>query len=392
MRRAAILAAGLLCALAPGAASPAEDGPGAARAPKEFFKGKVVSFKGRRIEIAYDFADPGQAEDWMPTYPFLSPPTSGGWRVEAGSMRGDGYAGYRHRAVFDGDVKLVATVSSEDAKNFGAVVLDEDHSQFTLFALADTVFSLRDHKPPLQHMVTTFLPAGSGPGGSTEWRYVQTAYEPRISSDPLEVTVRKKGALNEFRIGPSGRLAGADKEARVGPRMGAAFYTLGARVVVRKAVVSGVLDAAWLRASGIAFEDNVPEDTDPMEGEKGKDAGGASPDGRPAEGADWTALLRRVSDPAATKDDREKAADALAATKDRAVLRPLIDLLYSDTDPLARELAARVFRAVSGKETGYRAESPKEFRLKAMPRVWEVWYAVKEQLEKEEREKKAKEK
>ena len=87
---------------------------------------------------------------------------------------------------------------------------------------------------------------------------------------------------------------------------------------------------------------------------------------------------------------REKAADALAATKERQALRPLIDLMYRDDDPLGRDLAARVFKAVSGKETGYKADTPKEIRMKAMPRVWDAWYSVKEALEKEE--KKGKEK
>lgn len=376
-----------LCLHAP-VPAPAE-GPVAVSA-KEFFRGRLLSLEGRRITLQYDFSDPAQAGDWMPTYPFLRPSTSGGWRVEAGALRGDGNAGWRHRAVFDGELKLEATLSSEDARNFGAMVLDEDRPVFDLFSLADTQFAMLDRKPPLMHMVTTFLPPGQGPGGSTEWRYVETGYEPRIGAKPLDITVRKKGAANEFRFAGTGRLAGNDKEVRVGPRLVPGFYTLGSRVVVAKAVVSGVLDAKWLREAGIAFEDRVPPDGDPPIAGKDTelppppDAGaGAAPGAPPA----WNDLLRRVGDGSLPKEEREKAGDELGASKERRALRPLIDILYRDEDAVGRDAAYRAFRGITGKEFGYRADAPKDSRLKAMVRIWDAWYAAKDQMEKEERKK-----
>lgn len=373
-------------------------GGGAPKPLKDLFKGKVVSVKGRRIDIAYDFSDPVQAQDWASSYPFLRPATSGGFRLDGKALRGDGNAGWRHRAVFDGDLRLTATIACEDAKNFGAVVMDEDRTQFDLFGLADTVFSLMDRKAPLQHMLTTFLPSGQGAGGNTEWRYVATSYEPRVGTDPLEISVRKRGAMNEFRFGASGRLSGNDREARVGGRLAVAFYVLGSKVVVTKASVSGVLDAKWLREQGAAFEDSTPEDPDPLEGEKEKPKdpappAGGGPDAKgPAAGTEWAVLAGKLGNPSLPKEEREKAAAALVEGKERLALRAMIDLMYNEEDLLGRDLAARVFRGISGKETGFRADLPKDARLKVMPRVWDVWYGVKEQLDREEAKKKDKDK
>lgn len=163
MRRVPALAAALLLLAAP--AVPQDGGLGA-KTVKDLFKGKVVSVKGRRVEVSYDFSDPAQAGDWVSTYPFVRPAASGGFRVEGKALRGDGYGGWRHRAVFDGEVRLAATLSSEDARDFGAVVLDEKGTQFDLFSHSDTVFSAMDRKNPLQNMITTFQPAGQGPGGT----------------------------------------------------------------------------------------------------------------------------------------------------------------------------------------------------------------------------------
>jgi hypothetical protein len=391
MGRTLVLAALLL--LAPAAAP--QDGAPAAKTVKDLFKGKVVSVKGRRIEVSYDFADAAQAEDWAPAYPFVRPAASGGFRVDGKALRGDGYAGWRLKAVFDGDMKLSATLSSEDARDFGALALDEMGTQFNLYSLSDTTFSALDRKNPLQNMITTFQPAGKGPGGNTEWRYVKTSYEPRIGTAPFEMTIRKKGVLNEFRFG-AGRLAGEDKETKVGPRLAAAFFTLGARVVISKASVSGVLDAEWLKDQGVLFEDTVPEDPDPLEpekGDKGKDPAPApGPDAKaPPPTGEWPILAGKVLNGSLPRDEREKAADALIESKEKRAVRPMIDAMYRDDDAIARELGNKVFKGITGKDAGYKADLPKDARVKIMPRVWTVWYELKEQIDREDA-KKAKEK
>ncbi len=371
----------------------APPGAAAAKGVRDLFRGKVVSLKGRRIEVSYDFSDPAQAQDWTASYPFLKPAASGGFRVEGKALRGDGNSGWRHRAVFDGELKLTATISCPDAQNFGAFVADEDRTQFDLFALADTYFSLLDRKRPLQHMITTFQPSGQGPGGSTEWRYVQAGYEPHVGGDPLEISVRKRGALNEFRFG-TGRLAGADRETKVGPRLAAGLYAMGARVVVAKAAIAGVLDAAWLRQQGAAFEDTVPEDPDPLEPEKEKPrepAPAAGDPKAPDAAPEWAALAAKVANASLQREEREKAAEALIEMKERRALRTMIDLFYREEDLVGRDIGNRVFKAISGKETGLRPDLPRDARLKLMPRVWETWYAVKDQLDRED-SKKGKEK
>jgi hypothetical protein len=383
MRLLAGLAATLLVAFP----APGQDGAPSGKALQDLFKGKVVSVKGRRVELAYDFSDAIQAADWASAYPFVRPASSGGFRIDGKALRGDGYCGYRHRAVFDGEVRLAATLSSEDARDFGALVIDEDRTQFDLFSVCDTVFSQLDRKNPLQTMITTFQPAGQGPGGSTEWRYVKTTYEPRIGTAPFDLAVRKRGAMNEFRFA-GGILSGSDKETKVGPRLAAAFFTLGARVVVTKATLSGVLDAGWLKEQGVAFENVVPEDPDALEPEKAKEPEAKAPAGG---GADWSPLAAKVLNASLPKEEREKAADALVETKERRAARPMIDAMYREEDPVGRELGNRVFKGLTGKETGYRADLPKEARVKAMARVWDVWYAVKDQIDREEA-KKAREK
>lgn len=381
------LAAPLLLALATAPAL-AEDPPAAAKPAREFFRGHVASFEGRRIRIEYDFKDDAQAGDWLFTYPFLKPPTSGGWRVGQGAMRGDGNAAWKHRAVFDGDVKVTATLSTEDAKNLGVLVLDEDRPVYDIFALADTHFALLDRKPPLMHMVATFQQPGEGPGGSTEWREVQSGYEPRLGGLPFDLQVRKQGGRNELKFAGSGRLSGEDKGVRVGPRLVPAFYTLGSRVVITKVTVSGLLDAKWLRESGVAFEDRAPPDPDPPLGEKEKDPASPPPAAGPtASTGSWEGFVRKIADAGVAKAEREKAADDLVATKERRAMRPLIDVLYNDEDPTGREVAYRAFKGLSGKDPGFRADAPKEARLKAMPRVWELWYSVKDALDREEKKK-----
>ena len=391
MRRVSALALALLLGAAPAGA---QDGGLGAKTVKDLFKGKVVSVKGRRVEVSYDFSDPVQAEDWVSTYPFLRPASNGSFRIEGKALKGSGYAGWRMKATFDGDLRLVATISSEEARDFGAIVLDEKGSQFDLFSLSDTVFSGLDNKDPLQNMITSFLPAGGGPGGSTVWRYVKTSYEPRVGTAPFEMTVRKRGAMNEFRFG-AGRLSGEDKETRVGPRMAPGFFTLGSRVTVAKATVSGVLDAEWLKDQGVVFEDTVPEDPDPLEPDKGGDKAKdptPGPDAKvpnPATG-DWMLQAGKVLNGSLPRDERERAGDALIDSKEKRAARPMIDAMYSD-DQVAREIGARVFKGLSGKEIGFKPALPKDERVKAMQKAWMVWYELKDQIDKEDA-RKAKEK
>jgi len=393
--RRAILLAGLLLPFLASPAAPtasAQDAPAPTKvAPASFFKGKVASLDGRRIELSYDFADPAQAADWIHTHPFVRPATTGGWRVEQGALRGDGNAGWRHRATFDGEVTLKGMVSSEDARNFGALVLDEERSTFTIFALADATFTLLDRRAPLEHMITTFKDAGQGPGGSTEWRYVQTAYEPKIGSGEIEITVRKKGPQNDFLFAGTGRLSGKDVEATVGPKLAPAFYTLGSRVVIRRVTVAGVLDAAWLRKNDIAFEDRVPEDPNAPP----PDAAPTDAKGRPGGGdaaTEWVELVRKIADRSLSREEREGAADALTELKEKRAVRYLIDVLYDDDDETGREVAHKAFKGIVGKDGGYRYNAPREFRLKAMPRVWEYWYSLRELIEKEEKKARDKDK
>ncbi len=364
---------------APDGGAVAQDGGPAGVQPQAFFKGKVLSMKGRRIELSYDFQDPAQIADWTHTHPFLTPPTTGGWRVEGGALRGEGSCAARHRAVFDGDVAVEATISSEKARDFGAVVISEEGTTFTLFSLNDAYFSFKDGRLPNEHMVTTFLPAGTGPGGTTFWRYVQTVYEPRVGADPVKISLRKKGANNEFRFAGTGRLGGDDVEARVGPAFFPAFYVIESRAVVKDVKVSGILSTAWLRQNGIAFEDTVPEG--PKPGDPPPAAGG--PPSR-VEDAPWRALAAVVANGSLSREEREKAAKDLIATKEKRAVRAMIDILYNEADEDGREIAYGVFKGISGKDAGYRPTGDAEARQKSMENVWKVWLALRTAAEREE--------
>ncbi len=384
------------------AEGPTAPGPAPTAAPKgvaasAYFKGKVVSQKGRRIELSYDFADPAQAGDWTPAHPFLEPPTSGGWRVEGGALRADGNGAFRHRAVFHGDVRIRATLSCEDARNYGALVIDAEGATFDLFALADAFFSIKDRRLGHEHMITTFLPPGSGAGGATAWRYVQTGRDPRLTGEAIKIDVRKRGAMNEFLFAGTGRLSGNDVEAKVGPRMWPAFYTLGSRVVVDDATISGALDAAWLRQEGIEFDEKAPEEPPPEDPAPTPAAGPGAPGAPPvppavAPGTDWIRFAEKVADAGASRGEREAAANAIIASKERRAARRMIDLLYADDDATGRDLGIKVFRALVGKDGGYNAAAQPDDRKKSMPAVWKAWYPVRDALEKEDKAKASKEK
>ncbi len=65
----------------------------------------------------------------------------------------------------------------------------------------------------------------------------------------------------------------------------------------------------------------------------------------------------------------------------------MIDLLYREEDPTGRELGYKVFKAISGKDPNYKPDSSKEARIKSMQLVWEVWYSVRDQIEREDAKK-----
>jgi hypothetical protein len=381
--RASVLAAaalGLGVAAAPPAA-PAQDAPPAAGSPPSaHFRGKVVSMKGRRIELSYDFSDPVQAGDFAAATPFVAPPSSGGWRIESGALRGEGSCAFRLKAVFEGEVRVEATISSERARDYGVVVMSEDSPTLTLFALADRFFSLKDNRNPLQHQITTFLPPGAVGGADTAFRYVHTTWEPAVGPESIKIDVRKKGPRNDFTFATAGKLGGEDKEAVVGPRLGAAFYCIDSRAVVDDVRISGVLCPKWLKQVGIAFDDKTPTE-DPSPAPSNGGAAGKAP------AADGSALARKVADRSLPRDEREAAAKALIETKDRKQMRPLITVMYEEDDKVGRELAALAFKGLGGKETGFRHDASPEARLKAMVRVWNVWLDVRDQMEKDEKKK-----
>jgi hypothetical protein len=375
------LATGASAFVGEGATPALAEGPAATTAtPQSVFRGKVESFKGRRIELRYDFADAVQGEDWAEVHPFVLPPRQGGWRIEGGALRGSGSVSYRLRAVFDGDVSLEATMDSEKGKDFGAAVISEEGSTFTLFSVNDAFFSIRDNSLPNQHMVTTFLPSGTGPGGTTYWRYVQRTYEPRVAPGKVRISLRKKGAANEFKFGEGGTLAGNDVEATVGPEYSPAFCILESNAVVTGVKVTGVLSAAWLRSKNIPFEELEPKEPETPAATGPGAAAGADSDA-------WKALVRIVTDATKPKEDREKAAKDLVAGKEKRAVRPMIDLMYSDEDEVGREVGLFVLRGISGKDPGYRPSADKDTRLKSMDKVWAIWYGLRNLIEKEDAKK-----
>ncbi|MHC4923282.1 MAG: hypothetical protein ACYTG4_04300 [Planctomycetota bacterium] len=382
---------GLVAALAlaiPASASAApQEAAGEAasgRTIETFFKGKVKSVKGRAVTIEYDFSSKGQGADWASTYPFMSPGRSGGFRVETGSIIGNGNAGLRHRAVFDGDVTVEATLTSDSPRNIGVVMLSEDTNTFTLFSIADSVFTLMDKRMPQEHMITTFLPAGKGPGGSTEWRYVKTARKPRVEAGAVTVFARKKGPLNEFRFGSGGNLRGNDVEATVGPRLAASFFVLKGSVVVRDVRISGVLDQKWLKENNISYEAAATPTPEVKPETEKEPRGGTKPEAPVAsDGPDWRELVARVRDVNLTENERTAAAETLIEMKERWAARPMIDLLYSEDDTLGRKLGHKVFKALTRKDGGYNPRAPKDYRLKTMQKVWAVWFRLRTALEKE---------
>src|SRR5437762_2243622 len=155
-------------------ALPASAGDAALVPVEKFFKGKILKLDGRAIEIAYDFEDPGQLDDFEAAMPFRAIRTLTR-TLENGQLRLTGTGSLRHKSLFDKtSAGASATLVPIKTHDFGFAVTEEQESEvFTLYCLYDHYFSLGDGKDTRQNMIIKFIPRDpkANKEGQQDWRY-----------------------------------------------------------------------------------------------------------------------------------------------------------------------------------------------------------------------------
>jgi hypothetical protein len=104
-----------------------------------FFFGRVVSVRGRRVTLSYDFEEREQLKDFESVEPpglLASPPTKA--RIEEGRLVLGGSVALRHRAIGRGEIRAVVKGRLKQKGNVGALLTEPDNTAtFRLLNLFD---------------------------------------------------------------------------------------------------------------------------------------------------------------------------------------------------------------------------------------------------------------
>jgi hypothetical protein len=345
---------------------------------EDFFAGgRVVSFRGRRITLDYDWSDPACLADFVEANPFLQAP-SGGFEVSRGKLEARGVGALVHKGVFEADITVEAVVESETPWDIGVLLVQPGLTdRFLLFALSDRYFSRKDRQEPNQHMITVVGAEVTDGDEGSNFRYLTRTREPALEKGgPLEIAVAKSGDRNRFRFAGATLLA-ADRHGRF-PAVRPALYVLQSSMTVRSLSISGMLRESFLREKRIRFD---PDERDPVgpprieEPEAEPDppprrgGRGGRPWGRRTGGSEAMGLVAKLRDTGLPEAEREQAAGGLDRKNVKVdEFKALLDTLYSD-DLVTRSLAIAVLKRVTGKTLGYNPKAPEEHRRKTI-RSW----------------------
>ncbi len=354
----------------------AEDGPEPVTVGDFFSGGKVEQWKARRITITYDFSQEDVLQDFDVINPFLVL-ASGGFEVSDGALLAEGSNAFVFKGVFEADVTVDMTLTSETPRDLGLVLLASDLTdQFLLFSLADTFFSKKDRQKPLQHMITVVGARDGGGSGESLFRYLKRSRTPTLKAG-VEIEVRLEKRAKRNRLSFAGKTLSATDRYGSFPRVRPGLFVLKSKMTVTKLTISGRLTESFLKENGIEFD---PEEVDdqalPLEEVP---AAGAETEeeprrrgprrGRREDESDARGLVRKLRDGRLSDDEREEAAKGLSrknVKKDE--LKALIDCLYSD-DLTTRKLAILALKKTTGKTLGYNPKASEEARKKAV-RNW----------------------
>ncbi|MCG3133577.1 MAG: hypothetical protein HMLKMBBP_00770 [Planctomycetes bacterium] len=386
--RAGLLAAAGLAsaALAAGSAGSASAADGDAAPPavaglplQKFFGGKVLSLKGRTIEISYDFEDPGQLADFDAACPFRAI-ADAKWKHERGRVTFTGTGSMRHKAVFEDKVSMAAKFTPRKPRDFGFAATEDRESEiFTLYCCYDRYFSAGDNVHVPQNMVIKFLARDlKRADGMQDWRYCGSrGQNPEIRvGETYRVTMSRTGLESQMAIGDDftskGKEAGREM---VGIRL--AVYGYDASVEVDDLVLKGDLDPAFVAKHNLDLASWKPPVPPPAE-----TAGAAGEPAIPdsvrervrAQIADYpigtkpavlATLLRDEKLPASL---RAEAAEKAKSSGVKKIVPHLVEGLYSP-DVEARKLSFDVLKHLTGKNFAYRPEGPEDQRKKSVLQI-----------------------
>lgn len=384
--RASALAAAsaiLACAVfAPGASAgdePAVPPPAQPGIPvQNLFNGKVLSVKGRTVEIAYDFESAAQLADFGPSCPFRAIDDAK-FKHERGRVLFTGTGSMRHKAVFEDKVSMSAKFTPRKPRDFGFVASEDRESDiFTLYCCYDRYFSASDNVHIPQNMVIKFLARDlKNKDGMQDWRYCGSrGQNPEIrTGESYKVTMARNGLESQMTIGDAftskGKEAGREM---VGLRL--SVYGYDASFEVDDLVVKGDLDKDWIAKNNVDLASFKPPVAAPV------DAGGPAEPQIPdsvrerirTQIADYpvgtkppamAALLRDEKIPASLRLEAAEKAKSVASKK---IVPHLVDGLYS-ADLEARKLSFDVLKTLTGKTFSYRPEGPEDQRKRAIQQV-----------------------
>jgi hypothetical protein len=362
---------------APAPAAPAS--PGGKVPVEQFFKGRITKLDGLTIEIAYDFENPAQLDDFELSIPFRAIKTVAR-AIENGAVRITGTGSLRHKALFGKTAGASATLTPNKNHDFGFAVTEERESEvFTLYCLYDRYFGAGDNVKVPQNMIIKFIPRDpKSKDGRQDWRYCGSrGQKPEIErGQPYKVEIERGD--NQSRLVINDWESKGKEAARDLTSQAVALYAYDGDFKADDLVVRGTLDAGWVERNHLDLTTWKPSAPDANAAGAAKPAApGIAPDaaarvrakiaGWPSDTkpAEMAALLRDANVPEAL---RTEAAQKAADSGEKKLVPYLVDGLYAD-DEVSRRLSGDVLAKLAGKSFGYRAEAPEDQRKKAIQSI-----------------------
>jgi hypothetical protein len=379
--RACLLALAVLPLLAAAAAAD-DDEP----APKEklvpleeFFRGKVLTIKGSFVEIEYSFDSAAELRDFQDSIPFRAKKDVA-WKLEKGRVRLTGTGSMRHKAVFKDVAGATAEFQPVRNRDFGFAISEERESEvYTLYCVYDEYFGSTDNVFEPQNMIIKFLARDPkrNANGLQDWRYCGSrGQKPVIKrGGKYTVTAHREGLKSRLEIGDwvsKGKEAGRDLTA-----MMVSVYGYGADGRVLRLVVRGDLDPDFVARHKLDLapppEPEKPAETEVDEGPQLPADETARVQARIADYPARTkprALAKMLRDTALPKTLRQAAAQRAQDAGSMKIVPWLMDGMYDD-DVTSRRLSSQVFKGLTGKTFGYRADAGKDSRARALKKMAE---------------------
>lgn len=343
---------------------------------EQYFKGRIASLEGRKIELAYDFESGVQLDDFELSIPFRAIKDVAR-TLEAGKLHLTGTGSLRHKAVFDTSVGAAATLVPLKNRDFGLAVTEERESEvFTLYCLYDKYFSAGDGVFTPQNMIIKFIPRDpkANRGGLQDWRYCGSrGQKPEIARGrAYKVEIERSENKSRMSIDEwtsEGKEAGRDLTSQM-----VALYGYDADFRADDLVVRGTLAPDWVAKNRIDLTTWKPPAPDasaaPGEGAPPPEAlarAKAQIEGWPIDTkpAAFATLLRDASLPEAV---RAEAAQKAIASGQKRLVPYLVDGLYA-ADESSRRLANDVLTKLTGRSFGFRADAGEDQRKKAIQSV-----------------------